>query len=95
MADTDSADDPALATGEFEDELAVVLGLRLEDGEGGTREGTCPVCEPGGERRGGGDGDGSEGIAEGIEGERADGRGGGHERGGRWRAMPACIREAL
>lgn len=65
-----------LAAGELEDELALVLGFGLEDGEGAAEEGEAPVDE-GCAGVVCGDGDGLEQGVEGVEGDGCE-RGGEH-----------------
>jgi hypothetical protein len=47
VTDASSTDDLAFTTSQFEDELALVFRLGLEDGEGRAFEGLAPVCERG------------------------------------------------
>lgn len=67
-----------LATGELEDELALVLGLGLEDGEGPADVGEAPVDE----RRAGVVGRDGYGLEEGVEGVQGNCREAGARCGG-------------
>ena len=65
MADACEADTAALASGEFEDEGALLLCLGLVDDSGSALEGATPVVE-------GALGDG-DGVEEGVEGGGGEG----------------------